>query len=147
MAFTILLLGCVGVYAVFSVGLVAHKRAVDNTMAATLAGSVLDDIAANYDAWYQDANLNGVPDKAEPDLNNNGIDDWLEPDAEGRLRYPIPYAPGYWYRIRYDRSAVSDQELFVTLRVYWRQQGDARSVLFQRSVFLKNLPTLEPRGP
>ncbi|MCA8944796.1 MAG: prepilin-type N-terminal cleavage/methylation domain-containing protein, partial [Planctomycetes bacterium] len=33
MAFSILLLGIVGVYAIFAVGLVNHKRAVDNTTA------------------------------------------------------------------------------------------------------------------
>lgn len=144
MAFTILMLGVVGVYAVFSVGLVSHKRAVDNTHAANLASSLFDDISANYDVWYYDRNRNGVPDLAE-DRNNDGVDDWFEPQAGGRPRYPIPLLPGYSYRIRYVRSDVSDQELFVTVQVFWRQQGEAKAATFQRSLFLKRLPAMEPR--
>ena len=83
MAFSILLLGVVGVYAVFAVGLVNHKRAVDNTTAGVLAGSVFDDIAANYEVYYYDNNQNGRPDLSE-DRNNNGVDDWYEPTSGGR---------------------------------------------------------------
>lgn len=144
MAFTVLLLGVVGVYAVFSVGLVSHKRAVDNTTAATLAGSLFDDISANYDVWYYDRNRNGIPDRAE-DRNNDGVDDWFEVQAGGRLRDPIPFMPGYTYRVRYERSPHIDQELFVTVQVFWRQQGDAKAATFQRSIFLKRLPLIEPR--
>lgn len=144
MAFSILLLGCVGVYAVFSVGLVSHKRAVDNTNAATLAGSLFSDIAANYHEYYYDRNHNGVPDKSE-DGNNNGIPDWFEVQASGRLRDPIPMIQGYRYTIRYERSAAVDQELFVTIRVFWQAQGEDKGAAFQRSVFLKNLPTKEPQ--
>ena len=144
MSFTILLLGVVGVYAVFSVGLVAHKRAVDNTNASNLAGSLFDDIAANYDVWYYDRNFNGVPDLAE-DRNNNQVDDWFEVQGNGRLRYPIPTLNGYTYKVKYERSDIVDQELFVTVQVFWRQQGDAKAATFQRSIFLKRLPLIEPR--
>jgi prepilin-type N-terminal cleavage/methylation domain-containing protein len=146
MAFTILLLGCVGVYAVFSVGLVAHKRAVDNTTAANLAGSVFDDIASSYGtpgSPWTDNNRNGVPDRAELDADNNGIDDWFEPPPGERPRYPIPFVPGYWYRVEYARSDELDQELFVTVRVYWRSSEESRSATFQRSVFIKYLPQVE----
>jgi len=143
MAFSILLLGVVGVYAVFSVGLVAHKRAVDNTNAGNLAGSLFDEIAANYDVWYYDRNKNGIPDLAE-DRNSNNVDDWFEVQGTGRLRYPIPTLSGYTYKIRYERSPTIDQELFVTIQVFWRQQGDAKAATFQRSVFLKRLPLMEP---
>lgn len=143
MAFTVLLLGVVGVYAVFSVGLISHKRAVDNTTSATLAGSLFDDISANYDVWYYDRNRNGVPDLSE-DRNSNNMDDWFELQSGGRPRYPIPYALGYTYKIRYERSPTIDQELFVTIQVFWRQQGEAKAATFQRSIFLKRLPLMEP---
>ncbi len=142
MAFSILLLGVVGVYSVFSVGLVAHKRAIDNTTAANLAGSLYDDIAANYDMWYYDRNHNGIPDLAE-DRNGNGTDDWFEVQAGGRARYPIPLVPGYTYKIRYERGDTVDTEIFVTVQVFWRQQGEGKAATFQRSVFLKELPRLE----
>lgn len=139
MAFTILLLGVVGVYAVFAVGLVSHKRAIDNTTASVLAGSVFDDIAANYDVYYYDDNRNGRPDLSE-DRNRNGVDDWFEPGAAGRIPHPIPNRRGYRYEIRYERSWQVPQELFVTVRIYWRQQGIEKAEAFYRTIFIKNLP-------
>jgi prepilin-type N-terminal cleavage/methylation domain-containing protein len=138
MAMSILLLGIVGVYAIFAVGLVNHKRAVDNTTASVLAGSIFDDIAANYSTYYYDRNFNGVPDLAE-DRNGNGVDDWFEPTANGQLQYPIPWRRGYRYEIRYERSHVVEQELFVTVRIYWQARGRERAEEFQRSVFIKHL--------
>ncbi|MCC6464558.1 MAG: prepilin-type N-terminal cleavage/methylation domain-containing protein [Planctomycetes bacterium] len=142
-AFSILLAGVVGVYAVFAAGLVAHKRAVDNTTAAVLAGSLFDDIAANYDVWYYDRDHDGTPDLGE-DGNNNGTPDWFELDSGGRPRYPVPQRGGYRYTVRYERSDVVPQELFVTAQVYWRQENAEKSATFRRSIFLKNLPELEP---
>jgi len=147
MALSILLVGVVGVYAVFSVGLVNHKRAVDNTTAGMLAGSLFDDIAANYDVWYYDRNRNGRPDLSE-DGNGNGIDDWFEPGAGGRLTRPIPYRRGYHYTIRYERGADPItleplNELFVTVTVYWEAQGAQRGETFQRTVFIKNLEAID----
>jgi hypothetical protein len=51
--------------------------------------------------------------------------------------------PGYWYRVEYARSDELDQELFVTVRVYWRSSEESRSATFQRSVFIKYLPQVE----
>lgn len=145
MAFSILLLGVVGVYAVFAVGLVNHKRAVDNTTASVLAASVLDDIAANYEVYYYDHNLNGRPDLSE-DRNSNGVDDWFEPNSAGRLPYPIPHRRGYHYEIIYERSYHVPQELFVTVRVYWQQQGREKAEAFHRTIFIKNLPAFDESG-
>lgn len=142
LALSIMLLGLVGVYAVFAVGLVSHKRAVDNTSAAVIAGSVFDDIAANYGVYYYDDDGDGRPDLGE-DRNNNGIDDWFERDSAGRLRHPIPYRNGYAYEIRYERSPVVPHELFVSVHVYWQQQGRERGETFYRTVFIKGLPRRE----
>jgi prepilin-type N-terminal cleavage/methylation domain-containing protein len=144
MALTIMLVGVVGIYAVFAVGLVNHKRAVDNTTAANLAASLFDDIAANYDVYYADNNRNGIPDNAE-DRNRNGIDDWFETDAGGRARLPIPYKRGYNYIIRYERNADVPQELLVMVQVYWLQAGVERAEPFQRAIFIKHLPDLDSR--
>lgn len=138
MALSILLLGVVGVYAVFAVGLVNHKRAVDNTTAGVMAGSIFDDIAANYDTYYYDRNGNGRPDLSE-DANANGVDDWFEPDSTGRFRHPIPRRRGYRYEIRYERGIDVPQELFVTVKIFWEAQGSERAETFHRTVFIKNL--------
>lgn len=143
LAFAILLVGAVSVYAIFARGLVSHKRAVDNTNAAILAGAVFDDIAANYSAWYYDRDRNGRPDRSE-DRNENGVDDWFEPDAAGRLAAPIPYRFGYQYRIEYQRSQELDCTLFVTVTVYWRNRGVEKGEVFRRAVFIKDLPDLDP---
>ncbi|MCZ7606568.1 MAG: prepilin-type N-terminal cleavage/methylation domain-containing protein [Planctomycetota bacterium] len=142
MALSILLLGVVGVYAIFAVGLVNHKRAVDNTTAAVMAGSIFDDIAANYDIYYFDHNRNGRPDLSE-DVNANGVDDWFEPDSTGRFRYPIPRRRGYRYEIRYERGIDVPQELFVTVRIFWEAQGVERAESFHRTVFIKNLEAID----
>jgi prepilin-type N-terminal cleavage/methylation domain-containing protein len=142
MALTIMLVGVVGIYAVFSVGLVNHKRAVDYTTAANLAASVFEDIAANYEVWYADRNGNGIPDLAE-DSNNNGIPDWFELGADGRPRYPIPYRRGYLYSVNYERNHEVPQALLVTVRVYWQQAGEDRAEIFQRSIFIKHLPAID----
>jgi prepilin-type N-terminal cleavage/methylation domain-containing protein len=142
MALTIMLVGVVGIYAVFAVGLVNHKRAVDNTTAADLAASLFDDIAANYEIYYADNDRNGIPDNAE-DRNRNGIDDWFETDTSGRMRLPIPFKRGYGYTVRYERNHLVPQELLVSVRVYWRQSGDERAEPFQRSIFIKHLPELD----
>ncbi|MBZ0136422.1 MAG: prepilin-type N-terminal cleavage/methylation domain-containing protein [Planctomycetes bacterium] len=139
MAMSILLLGIVGVYAIFAVGLVNHKRAVDNTTASVLAGSVFDDIAANYSMYYYDRNFNGRPDLSE-DGNSNGVPDWFEPTQSGQLRYPIPFRRGYRYDIRYERSHEVPQELFVSISIYWRAEDSERVETFQRSIFIKHLP-------
>jgi prepilin-type N-terminal cleavage/methylation domain-containing protein len=141
MALTILLAGVVGIYAVFAVGLVSHKRAVDNVIAANLAASVFEDIAANYHVYYYDSTGNGRPDLSE-DTNMSGVDDWFEMEG-GRMRYPIPYRRGYLYTVRYERSPEAPQTLFVTVRVYWEQAGTERAEVFQRSVFIKHLPLLD----
>jgi prepilin-type N-terminal cleavage/methylation domain-containing protein len=142
MALTILLVGIVGVYAIFAVGLINHKRAVDNTTAGILAGSLFDDIAANYDVYYFDRNRNGRPDKSE-DGNRNGIDDWFEPTSNGRLPLPIPHRRGYRYEIRYERGAEVPNELFVTVRIFWEGQGTERAETFTRTVFIKNLEAID----
>jgi prepilin-type N-terminal cleavage/methylation domain-containing protein len=142
MALTILLVGIVGVYAIFAVGLINHKRAVDNTTAGMLAGSLFDDIAANYDTYYYDRNKNGCPDRSE-DGNRNGLDDWFEPTSSGRLPLPIPYRRGYRYEIRYERGAEVPNELFVTVRIFWEGQGTERAETFTRTVFIKNLEAID----
>ena len=142
MALSILLLGVVGVYAIFAVGLVNHKRAVDNTTAAILAGSIFDDIAANYDMYYYDRNQNGRPDLSE-DRNTNGMDDWFEPTSGGRIPHPIPYRTGYRYEIRYERSSEVPQELFVTVRIFWQAQGTERGEVFYRTIYIKNLQAVD----
>lgn len=142
MAMTIMLVGVVGILAVFSVGLVNHKRAVDYTVAANLAASLFDDIAANYDAWYIDRDGNGIPDLAE-DRNNNNVPDWFETDGAGNPRYPIPYQRGYRYTVRYERHPAVPQALLVSVRVYWQQAGTERGEDFQRSIFIKDLPAIE----
>ena len=142
MALTIMLVGVVGIYAVFAVGLVNHKRAVDNTTAANLAASLFDDIAANYEIYYADNNRNGVPDNGE-DKNRNGIDDWFEADTSGRTRLPIPFKRGYNYTIRYERNPEVPQELLVMVQIYWLQAGVERAEPFQRSIFIKYLPELD----
>ncbi len=145
MALTIMLVGVVGIYAVFAVGLVNHKRAVDNTIAADLAASLFDDIAANYLEFYADRNGDGVPDNGE-DRNRNGLDDWFETDSSGRMRLPLPFRQGYRYTIRYERHDDVPQELLVTVRIFWRQAGEERGEAFQRSVFIKDLPDIESDG-
>ena len=145
LAFTVLLLGVVGVYALFSVALISHKRAIDNTNAAILAASIFDDIAANYGAFYYDRDHNGVPDLAE-DNNNDGIPDWHEIGAGGRIPYPVPYRDGYAYTVFYVRSDYFPQELFVTVEIYWLQQGNEHAVTFQRTIYLKNIEELEAGG-
>jgi prepilin-type N-terminal cleavage/methylation domain-containing protein len=142
MALSILLLGVVGVYAVFAVGLVNHKRAVDNTTAGMLAGSLFDDIAANYEYFYYDHDGNGRPDLSE-DSNRNGVDDWFEPVAGGRVQHPIPMRLGYRYEIRYERSDDVPQELFVTIRIFWEAQGTQRAEVFTRTVYIKGLEELD----
>jgi hypothetical protein len=142
MALTIMLVGVVGIYAVFAVGLVNHKRAVDNTTAADLAASLFDDIAANYETYYADNDRNGTPDNGE-DRNGNGTDDWFETDTSGRMRLPIPFKRGYGYTVRYERNHHVPQELLVSVRVNWRQSGDERAEPFQRSIFIKHLPELD----
>lgn len=144
MALSILLLGVVGVYAIFAVGLVNHKRAVDNTTAAVLAGSIFDDISANYDVYYYDSDRNGKPDLSE-DRDVNNIDDWFQPTSGGRLPYPIPYRRGYTYQIHYERSDDVPQELFVTVRIFWQAQGTQRGEVFYRTIYIKNLPAID--GP
>lgn len=145
MAFTILVSGIVGVYALFSVGVVSHKRAVDNTIAATLAGSVFDDIAANYAEYYYDKDNNGVPDLSELDRNNNGVDDWLEHSSEG-LRYPIPYRRRYSYKIRYEYSSAVSQEIFVTLKVQYFASGKQISETFRRAIYIRRLPAIKAQN-
>ena len=142
MAFSILLLGIVGVYAIFAVGLVNHKRAVDNTTAAVLAGSIFDDIAANYEVYYHDYDKNGRPDLSE-DRDGNNIDDWFQPASGARLPYPIPYRAGYLYQIRYERSDQVPQELFVTVRIFWQAQGSQRGEAFYRTIYIKNLEAID----
>ncbi len=137
MAFALLLVGLVSVYALFARGLVSHKRAVDYTVAAQLAASVFDDISLNYDLYYEDRNFDGRPDLSE-DSNGNDIDDWFEPDASGHLRYPIPYRQGYRYRVEYHYPNEPEmrQSLFVIVRVYWLAAGEERSEQFVRSVYI-----------
>jgi prepilin-type N-terminal cleavage/methylation domain-containing protein len=142
MALSILLLGVVGVYAIFAVGLINHKRAVDNTSAAILAGSVFDDISANYGVYYYDLDKNGRPDLSE-DRDNNGTDDWFQPTSGGRLPYPIPFRRGYRYEIRYERSRKVPQELFVTVRIFWLAQGTEHAEVFYRTIYIKNLEAVE----
>lgn len=142
MALTIMLVGVVGIYAVFAVGLVSHKRAVDQTNAANLAASLFDDIAANYDVWYYDNDANGTPDLAERDRNQNNVGDLYDLDNNGRPLNPIPFKRGYRYTIRYERNPAVPQELLVMVHIYWQQAGEEKSEPFQRSVFLKNLPTI-----
>lgn len=141
MAFTILISGIVGIYALFSVGVVSHKRAVDNTIAANIAGSVFDDIAANYEIYYYDRDHNGKPDLGE-DKNANGKFDWFE-RSDGNLRYPIPYRRGYEYEIEYETNpSMAPQELFVTVHVYWRASGRKRSETFRRAIYIRRLPVI-----
>jgi len=142
-AFSILLVGAVSVYALFGRGLISHKRAVDSTNTAVLAGAVFDDIAANYDAYYYDRDRNGKPDLSAPDRNGNGFDDWLEPDGNSRVRYPIPYVRGYYYTIEYQRpqDPAYTQCLFVTLTVRLLNGPPDKAVdVFYRTVYIKTLP-------
>ena len=143
-AFTILLVGCVSVYALFGRGLISHKRAVDNTNASVLAGAVFDDISANYDAYYYDRNRNGTPDLGE-DRNSNGVADWFELDAGGRPRQPVPFRAGYRYTIQYQRPADPElrQCLFVTVVIFWGEGTEqVRTETFYRTLYIKDLPDL-----
>jgi hypothetical protein len=142
MAFTILVSGIVGVYALFSVGVVSHKRAVDNSIASTLAGSVFDDIAANYETYYYDNDNNGFPDLGE-DRNQNNQPDWFERGVGG-LKYPIPYRRGYEYDIEYEYNAMeAPQELFVTVKVVWLASGRNQSETFRRAIYIRRLPAIK----
>ncbi|MCC6574640.1 MAG: prepilin-type N-terminal cleavage/methylation domain-containing protein [Planctomycetes bacterium] len=138
LAFAILLVGLVSIYALFARGLVSHKRAVDYTIAGQLAASVFEDISANYQIYYYDMDLNGRPDLSE-DRNFNGVDDWFEPDQSGQLPYPIPRHEGYRFKIEYVHPADKDmrQSIFVTLRVYWLNAGEQRSEVFERAVYVR----------
>ncbi|MCC7510911.1 MAG: prepilin-type N-terminal cleavage/methylation domain-containing protein [Planctomycetes bacterium] len=143
MALTIMLVGVVGIYAVFAVGLVSHKRAVDNTAAANLAASLFDDIAANYDVWYYDNDRNGIPDLAERDRNGNDIGDLYDVDNNSRPLNPVPYRRGYSYTIKYERHPDVPQELLVMVQVFWKQAGEQKAEPFQRSIFIKQLPAMD----
>lgn len=143
LAFVILLVGCVSVYALFGRALVSHKRAIDSTNVAVLAGNIFDDIAANFAPNYVDKNHDGVPDLGE-DRNSNQIPDWFE-GAGGRPRVSIPYVPGYQYTIFYSRPTDPNlkQVLFVTVNIFWTrpEEGTAGAPeTFYRTVYIKTLP-------
>lgn len=143
LAFVILLVGCVSVYALFGRALVSHKRAIDNTHVAQLAAAVFDDIAANYNPTYLDRNKDGVPDGGE-DRNSNGVPDWFEGQG-GRPRAAIPFVQGYIYRITFARptDAQLRQCLLVTLEIFWTRPGEGAQgppETFYRTVYIKDLP-------
>lgn len=134
LAFVILLVGCVSVYALFGRGLISHKRAVNSSTVAQLAGSVFDDIAANYDAYYVDRDKDGIPDRER---------NWFS--GPGKPRDAIPYVPGYRYTIRYARPTDPNlrQVLFVTINVYWyrpEEGTEGTPETFYRTVYIKTLP-------
>jgi hypothetical protein len=143
LAFVILLVGCVSVYALFGRGLISHKRAIDSTNVAILAGNIFDDIASNYEFYYVDRNRDGVPDMGE-DRNRNNIPDWFE-GTRGRPRVPIPYIEGYQYTIGYSRPTDPNlkQCLFVTVNIYWIRPEEGTvgpPEVFYRTVYIKTLP-------
>jgi type II secretory pathway pseudopilin PulG len=144
LAFSILLLGAVGVFALFGRGLVAHRRAVNNVNAANLAASVFEDIASNYDVYYRDRNGDGTPD-IFADADNDGTPDCFNAAPGERLRWPIPQRSGYTYTIRYTRSldARADRTLFVSVRVSWNVQGRDLAEEFSRVVFIKDLRDID----
>jgi len=142
LAFVILLVGCVSVYALFGRALISHKRAIDNTNVAVLAGNVFDDIAANYNPTYLDRNKDGVPDAGE-DRNSNNVPDWFEGPG-GRPRVNIPFIAGYYYEIFFSRPNDTDlvQCLFVTVKIYWTRPAEGTKgapEAFYRTVYIKDL--------
>jgi len=148
LAFSVLLAGTVGIYALFAVGIVSHKRAVDRTDAALLAGSIFDDIAANYDVFYYDDNNNGRPDLSE-DRNGNGTDDWFESSATGaaaRPMVPVPWRFGMIWQVEYQRSEQAPGTLWVTVTIN-RAQGEAgrgSEEVFSRAVYVPSLSWQPP---
>ncbi len=143
LAFVILLVGCVSVYALFGRALISHKRAIDSTNVAVLAGAIFDDIAANYEFYYYDKNHDGVPDQGE-DRNSNQVPDWFEGPG-GRPRLAIPYVQGYQYTIFYSRPTDPNlkQVLFVTVNIYWSRPDEGTvgaPETFYRTVYIKMLP-------
>lgn len=142
LAFVILLVGCVSVYALFGRALISHKRAIDNTNVAVLAGNIFDDIAANYNPTYLDRNKDGVPDAGE-DRNSNNVPDWFEGPG-GRPRVNIPFIAGYTYTIFFSRPNDADlgQCLFVRVEIKWDRPNEGTQgppETFYRTVYIKDL--------
>jgi prepilin-type N-terminal cleavage/methylation domain-containing protein len=138
-AIALLAVGFTAVFALLMTANTAHRRAVDQTAAATLAASVFDDISLRYAAMYRDGNGNGIPDTFE-DLDGNGVEDRFERFG---VRPPIaeemPNRQGYNYTLRYYHGGIdaSPREIVVRCAVTWEERGESLSQVFHRIVFLK----------
>jgi prepilin-type N-terminal cleavage/methylation domain-containing protein len=126
MAMAILVTGLVAVFALLNTGFNSHKRAIQETEAAMVAASELDELRAKF---------------------SRGI--LPESDAKGAFR-PCADFPNHSVNRRIfplntaQNTGAADTEYFVRLEVRWKQRGDDKSTRVDTIMFLNRKPAADP---
>jgi type II secretory pathway pseudopilin PulG len=130
MSFAILMAGLVCIFALLLAGTSSHRRAIKETEATLLAGSILADLRAEF--------ARGVV----PDSDNAAYKD-IE-DRPGyqfnRLIFPVDPKRG-------ETQRRDGREFFVRVRVRWSEKGDNQFIEFNTVMFRGSLTAPRPVSP
>ena len=118
LAMAILVTGLVAIFALLNSGFSSHKRAIQETEAAMVASSALDELRANFARGILPA--------------SDGKEAW----------HPSPDFPNFRFRKQIfplntsQNTGVGDMEYFVRLEVKWKERGDDKSTRIDTIMFL-----------
>jgi type II secretory pathway pseudopilin PulG len=121
MSFAILMAGLVCVFALLLAGTSAHRRAIKETEATMIAGSVLADLRSDFARGLVPKG-NGANDFVEledhPGFKSNSVIFSVDPKRTDEVK-----------------TNVNDREFFVRVRVRWSEKGDNQYVEFNTVMF------------
>ena len=113
LAFAILIVGMVGIFAILNAGFRAHKRAIHETEAAQVAASVTAELRADFSRGH-------TPRSDPPDT-------WPASPDYPRYQYRKVIVPLEAGRKDVD-DAAADREFFVRVLVRWSEIGENKSI-------------------
>jgi type II secretory pathway pseudopilin PulG len=113
MAFAVLVVGLVGIFAILNAGFRAHKRAINETESTLLASSVASELRAEFFRGR-------VPPSDAPG-------GWHDSADYPRYQYRKLIIPLEAGRKGLDERAA-DREFFVRVIVRWAEQGENKSI-------------------
>lgn len=113
MAFAILVVGMIVIFAILNAGFRAHKRAINETEASLVAASVTSELRAEF--------FRGRTPRSDPP------DAWHESSDYPRYKYRKVIVPLETARRGLDEAAA-DREFFVRVLVRWSELGENKSI-------------------
>jgi len=119
MAFAILIVGLVGIFAILNAGFRSHKRAINDTEATILASSILDELRSDF---FRGRVPPSDAKSAFTESTTNAIYKY------NRLIFPLESKV-------MQAGPVVNREYFVRVEVRWSEQGESKSVGVESVMF------------